>query len=293
MPSTLYSDLSRPPLNQAVLERALVRPGALWTGVDVLPSAASTNTTLAGRARNGAAEGTVLVAEHQTAGRGRLDRVFQTPPRAALTFSVLLRPEAAPNRYGWLPLLMGVAAVRGLGWVAGVEAALKWPNDVLLDGRKLAGILAEAAATPQGTAIVVGMGVNVAQRADELPVPTAVSLALAEAPCTDRDPLLRAVLRGFAERYTAWERHGGDAEASGLAEEYRSCCATVGQRVRVHLPGGRLLEGTATGVDADGCLTVRDGDGAVTPLSAGDVVHVRPGAGEEPGGRGGPLAERR
>lgn len=277
MPSSPYSDLDRPPLDRAALERALVRPGALWTGIDVAATTGSTNTELTARARDGAAEGTVLVTEHQTAGRGRLDRTFETPARAALTFSVLLRPGVPPHRYGWLPLIMGVAAVRGLERVAGVGAALKWPNDVLLGDRKLAGILSEAVTGPEGTAVVVGTGLNVSQTEDELPVPTATSLTVADAPCVDRDPLLRAVLRAFAERYAAWTGHGGDAEAAGLAEEYRDCCATIGRAVRVHLPGGRLLEGAATGVDADGRLTVRAADGTGTHLSAGDVVHVRPG----------------
>ncbi|GLU49583.1 biotin--[acetyl-CoA-carboxylase] ligase [Nocardiopsis ansamitocini] len=273
--SSPYSDLDRPPLNERGLVRALVRPGALWTGVEVTPATASTNTELAARARDGLAGGSVLVTEHQTAGRGRLDRAFHTPARAALTFSVLLRPDVVTNGYGWMSLLMGVAAVGALRRIAEVDAVLKWPNDVLLGDRKLAGILAEAVFAPQGNAIVVGMGLNVSQRAEELPVDTAVSLALAQAPCTDRDPLLRAVLRGFADRYTAWVGHGGDAEVSGLAAEYRACCDTVGRQVRVHLPGDVLLHGTATGIDAEGRLTVRADDGVETALSAGDVVHVR------------------
>ncbi|UOE18270.1 biotin--[acetyl-CoA-carboxylase] ligase [Thermobifida halotolerans] len=278
MPSSLYSDLSRPPLDQRALERALVRPETLWTGIDVVPSLGSTNTELAARARDGAAEGSVLVTEHQTAGRGRMDRTFQTPARAALTFSVLLRPTAPPRGYGWLPLLMGVAAVRAVRRIAAVEAVLKWPNDVLVDGRKLAGILSEAVFDPEGAAVVLGMGLNVSQSEEELPVDTATSLVLSGAVCADRDPLLRAVLRAFAERYTVWADHGGDAEAGGLAEEYRSCCATLGRRVRVHLPEDRLLEGTAAGVDEEGHLLVRTDGGRTTALSAGDVVHVRPGA---------------
>lgn len=276
MPSSPYSDLDRPPLDGRALERALVRPGSLWTRVDVVPSMGSTNTELAARARDGAEHGTVLVTEHQTAGRGRLDRTFTTPARAALTFSVLLRPTAPTSRYGWLPLLMGVAAVRGLHRIAEVAAALKWPNDVLLGERKLAGILAEAVTTAHGTAVVIGMGLNVAQTRSELPVDTATSLTLGRAACVDRDPLLRAVLRAFADRYGTWTAWDGDAEASGLAEEYRTHCTTLGQRVRVHLPGQRRMEGTAVGVDADGCLTVRAADGQPTALSAGDVVHVRP-----------------
>ncbi|GAA3760503.1 BirA family biotin operon repressor/biotin-[acetyl-CoA-carboxylase] ligase [Spinactinospora alkalitolerans] len=280
--SSPFSDLDRPPLRRAALERALVRPGGPWREIEVLPELGSTNTELIGRAREGAAEGAVLVTEHQTAGRGRLDRAFHTPARAALTFSVLLRPDVAPSSYGWLPLLMGVAAVRGIGRVAEAAAGLKWPNDVVSTAadaeRKLAGILSEAASSPDGTAIVIGMGLNVSQSRAELPVDTATSLLLEGAPCTDRDPLLRAVLRGFADRYRAWLEHGGDAEACGLAAEYREHCTTIGREVRVRLPGERLLEGEAVGVDADGRLTVRTAGGGRTSLSAGDVVHVRPAA---------------
>ncbi|MBB6170049.1 BirA family biotin operon repressor/biotin-[acetyl-CoA-carboxylase] ligase [Nocardiopsis mwathae] len=284
-----YTDLDRPPLREAALQRVLVRPGGLWTGIEVAPETGSTNTELVSRAREGAPEGTVLVTEHQTAGRGRLDRTFETPARAALTFSVLVRPDVPAERLGWLPLLMGVAAVHAVRRVGELPASLKWPNDVLSGGvdaegtqRKLAGILSEAAFPAEGaaargrSAVVIGMGLNVLQRRDELPVDTATSLAAEGAPVTDRDPLLRAVLRGFAELYTAWVRHGGDAEASGLAEEYRKRCGTVGRLVRVHLPGGRAAEGRATGVDAEGRLLVRTGAGGEEALSAGDVVHVRP-----------------
>ncbi|MFC7327456.1 biotin--[acetyl-CoA-carboxylase] ligase [Marinactinospora rubrisoli] len=271
-----YTDLLRPPLRAAALNRALVRPGELWSGIEVVPALASTNTELAARARAGAADGTVLVTEHQTAGRGRLDRTFHTPPRAALTFSVLVRPHVPAGRFGWLPLLMGVAAVHAVRRVAGIEAGLKWPNDVLVGERKLAGILSEAAFTGDGPAVVIGMGLNVGQNRDELPVPTATSLVLEGAAHTDRDPLLRAVLRNFAERYRTWQDGDGDAEATGLAAEYRACCTTLGRAVRVHLPGDRRADGTADDVDADGRLAVRSPSGERTALSAGDVVHVRP-----------------
>ncbi|MFC3997036.1 biotin--[acetyl-CoA-carboxylase] ligase [Nocardiopsis sediminis] len=275
-----YTDLDRPPLRAGALERALVRPGGLWRAIEVAAELPSTNTELIRRAREGAPGGTVLVTDHQTAGRGRLDRAFHTPPRAALTFSVLLRPEVPARRLGWLPLLMGVAAVSAIERIAEIPAGLKWPNDVLTradDGRpdrKLAGILSEAAFTDGDPGVVIGMGLNVAQTRAELPVDTATSLAVEEAACTDRDPLLRAVLRGLADRFEAWQAHGGDAEASGLAAEYRGRCTTIGRPVRAHLPGDRVLEGEATGVDADGRLIVR-GPGGEEPLSAGDVVHLR------------------
>lgn len=277
----------RPPLDAAALDAALVRPGGMWHRIEVLPEAASTNTELAARAARGAPHGSVLVTEHQTAGRGRLGRGFSTPPRAALTFSLLVRPAVPVTRLGWLPALMGVAAVGAVHRVTGVKAALKWPNDVMVpahlrsepatsDG-KLAGILSEADFSSGEPGVVVGMGLNVSQERAELPVDTAVSLRGEGSDALDRGVLLTAVLGEFEELYTAWTAAGGDAEAGGLAAAYRDACVTVGRRVRVHLPGDRVLEGTATGVDADAQLLVR-GPGGERALSAGDVIHVRPGS---------------
>ncbi|WP_237277448.1 biotin--[acetyl-CoA-carboxylase] ligase, partial [Streptomyces caniscabiei] len=194
--SDRWSDLGRPPLNSASLRRALVREGGLWSSLDVVPVIGSTNTDLAGRADR-LPEGAVLVAEEQNAGRGRLDRVWSAPPRSGLFFSVLLKPTEVPVRHwGWLPLLSGVAVATGLSRIAGVDTALKWPNDLLVtvrgEERKAGGILAERAGAE---GVVIGIGINVSLREDELPVPTAGSLALAGAETTDRDPLLRAVLR--------------------------------------------------------------------------------------------------
>lgn len=271
----------REPLRRDALERALVRPGGLWRSVEVYPELASTNTELAARARQGGGDATVVVTDHQTSGRGRRDRGFQTPARAALTFSVLVRPEVPPARLGWLPLLMGVAAVDAVRETAGCAAGVKWPNDVLATGgadgtqRKLAGILSEAVTSQSGIAVVVGMGLNVTQTRHELPTPTATSLAVEGAALPEREPLLRAVLDGFAADYTDWAAAGGDAVASGLAQRYRERCDTVGRRVRVELPNGRVVTGSATGVDAYGHLLVRTPSGEEA-LSAGDVVHVRP-----------------
>ncbi|GAB3461678.1 biotin--[acetyl-CoA-carboxylase] ligase [Streptomonospora sediminis] len=281
----------RPPLRGRTLETALVRPGGLWQRVDVLPETGSTNSELLDRARRGEPAGTVLATDNQTAGRGRLDRGFTTPARAALILSVLVRPAAAPARWGWLPLLMGVAAVRVLRGGPGVPAVLKWPNDVLVQGseHKLAGILSEAAFSAPadsaagggngkgtGAGVVIGIGLNVAQERGELPVDSATSLALCGAPGADREALAVALLEEFADLYAAWSAADGDAGRSGLAAEYAACCCTLGRSVRIHLPAGRELHGTATAVDTEGCLAVRDGTGKVHALSAGDVVHVRP-----------------
>ncbi|MFE3458986.1 biotin--[acetyl-CoA-carboxylase] ligase [Nocardiopsis aegyptia] len=277
----------RPPLDAAALNAALVRPGRMWRGVDVVPAVGSTNSELVARSATGAPHGSVLVTEHQTAGRGRLGRVFTTPDRAALTFSVLLRPRVPTNALGWIPVIMGVAAVTAVRRVSGVAAVLKWPNDLLVpaaerageaenDG-KLAGILSEADfSAPDALGVVVGIGLNVSQDRSELPVDTAVSLRGEGATSLDRGDLLTALLEEFEELYTPWSAAGGDAGACGLAAAYRELCVTIGRRVRVHLPGDGLLEGVAAGVDGDARLLV-DGPEGRTALSAGDVVHVRPG----------------
>ena len=268
-----YADLDRPPLDAAALRRALIRRDGLWRDVRVEPALGSTNAVVADLARSGAGEGLVLVTEHQTAGRGRLGRSWVTPPRAALTFSVLLRPDVPAERWPWLPLLAGLAVAETLKRTAEVEAVLKWPNDVLVADRKVAGILAERVDSSAAAAAVVGIGLNVTQRRDELPVPEATSVALEEAAVTDRSVLLRALLRMLEALYAQWRREDGNP-ASGLGDAYRQLCATLGRPVRVETAGGQRFEGLATDVDADGRLVVET-DGAVARLTAGDVVHLR------------------
>ncbi|MGJ7415887.1 biotin--[acetyl-CoA-carboxylase] ligase [Streptomyces cinereoruber] len=270
-----WSDLDRPPLNETALRRALILPDGLWTSLDVVPTTGSTNTDLAARAAD-LPEGAVLVAEEQTSGRGRLDRTWSAPARSGIFVSVLLKPDVPAHRWGWLPLLTGVAAATGLAKAAGVDMSLKWPNDLLVsvkgEERKTGGILAERAGTD---GVVVGLGLNVTLREDELPVPGAGSLLLADAVSTDRDTLLRAVLRSLAQWYGEWTRAGGDPGASGLQEAYAAGCATLGRRVRAELPGERTLEGEAIALDGDGRLVVATEGGGTEAVGAGDIVHVR------------------
>jgi BirA family transcriptional regulator, biotin operon repressor / biotin---[acetyl-CoA-carboxylase] ligase len=261
--------------------------GGLWTSVTVVPSTGSTNADLAAA---GGPEGQVLAAEEQTAGRGRMGRSWVSQPGAALTFSVLLRPDPVPaERRGWLPLLAGVAVARAVRAVSGLPATLKWPNDVLITGNKLAGILAEQ--TSNG-AVVIGIGINVATQADALPSGAgglrATSIAIEGGRDTgdrevgrgrlagetvSRQRLLAEVLRQLERPYVAF-RGNPDPEATGLRAEYRTLCATLGRQVRAELPGGSTLTGEATDVDVDGRLLIA-ASGAVTPLSAGDVIHLR------------------
>lgn len=266
-----FTDLERPPLRERPLRAALVVDGGVWTGLRVVGRTTSTNADVVAAAAEGADEGLVVVAEHQVAGRGRGGRTWTAPARSGLTFSVLLRPPLATRpRWGWLPLLAGVAVAAPLARLSGLDVGLKWPNDVLVGERKLGGLLAEAS----GDAVVVGIGINVSLREDELPVPAATSLRLAGSEVADREPVLRAVLRELAVLYRAWVDAGGDAAASGLLPAYRDACVTLGRPVTVHLPGGRALAGEAVDVDEAGMLLVRDG-AQVHALGAGDVVHVR------------------
>jgi BirA family biotin operon repressor/biotin-[acetyl-CoA-carboxylase] ligase len=271
-----YGDLARPPLDAAALRRSLRTglPGSWWAAADVVATSGSTNADLVAAARAGAPEATVLVAEHQTAGRGRMGRSWQAPARSALTLSVLVRPGVPARRWTWLPLLAGVAVAEAVERATGVEARLKWPNDVVVADRKLAGILLERAETPAGPAAVVGLGLNVSLGADELPVPTATSLLLEGALTVDRQPLLLAVLRTFEALYLAWSGTDGDP-AAGLQASYVRRCATLGQRVRVDLPDGTVATGDAESVDAGGRLVIAAAAGR-RALGAGDVVHVRP-----------------
>jgi BirA family biotin operon repressor/biotin-[acetyl-CoA-carboxylase] ligase len=281
VPASPYTDLDRPPLSAPALRRALIVPGGLWSALDVATETGSTSADVAAAAGAGVPEGLVVVAERQSAGRGRRDRIWVSPPRAGLTLSVLLRPgqgvgATVPQRYwGWLPLLAGVALREAVGRLAELDARLKWPNDLLIGDAKCAGILAEVV----GDGVVVGIGLNVTTRLDELPTTTtglaATSLRLAGAAATDRDPLLRALLRGLAQWYAGWREAGGDAEMCGLLAAYREGCATIGREVRVLLPDGLEVAGTATTVDRDGLLVVRTVDGTEQRVSAGDVVHVR------------------
>ena len=270
----------REPLDAAGLRRAAVRPDGLWREIEVVPSTGSTNADLLARALRGEPEGVVLAAEEQTAGRGRMGRSWTSPRYAALTFSLLIRPDVPPARRGWLPLLAGVAVAAAVTTVTGVPARLKWPNDVLAGEAKLAGILAEAA----GDAIVVGIGLNVSTEPAELsrlpagPGPGALpatSLRAAGATALNREKILLTILAGFERWYRAWRQAGGDPDRSGLRPEYDSRSATIGRTVRAELPGGQALSGPAAGVDSDGRLLVRVSSGAEVPVAAADVVHLR------------------
>jgi BirA family biotin operon repressor/biotin-[acetyl-CoA-carboxylase] ligase len=266
--ASAWSDLSRPPLSADRLRRAL-ESGPVWREIRLVGTTESTNADVATAARAGAPEGLVVVAEQQTAGRGRLDRSWESPARAGALVSALLRPRIDPARWPLLALLTGLAAVEAVIAVGQIDAALKWPNDVMADGRKLGGILVERV----DDAVVVGAGINVSTRRDELLVETATSLALVGG-VTDREILVKELLRALARRYVAWRDTEG--AASSVLPAYRERCETIGQQVELQQPGGATVRGHAVGVDDDGRLLVREADtGAERAWLVGDVTHVR------------------
>lgn len=265
----MFSDLSRPPLDVTELRRNL----SFFSSLDVVAETGSTNADLLARAADPDADRQVLIAEHQTKGRGRHGREWVSPVQAQIAMSVLLRVQDVPvGEFGWIPLLTGIAVTDALRSVAEVDAVLKWPNDILIGDKKVAGILAEMSATPTGNVVVVGLGLNVSLRADELPVPEATSLLIENAEVTDRTTLIRAILRSFADWYGHWEKAG--FKASVLSDAYADRCATIGANVRAELPSGGVLEGRATGVDTAGRLQIDTGNELAT-VTAGDVRHVR------------------
>lgn len=195
--------------------------------------------------------------------------------------SVLLRPRADTALWGTLPLLAGAAVRRAVESVLagavlpGHPVALKWPNDVLIGGSKVSGVLGEL--LPDARGLVIGAGINLTLAADELPVPTATSLELAGAPAASLgvDAVLSAYLRELVALFSAWESAGGSARESGLLDELGSTSATLDRAVRVELPGGLVRTGTARAIDDDGRLVVDTDDGSALVVAAGDVTHLR------------------
>lgn len=218
----------------------------------------------------------VLLTEDQREGRGRMDRSWVTPPGTALAASVVVRVLGLPMAArGWIPLLAGAAmtgAIRGQLRGSEYTAELKWPNDVLVDGRKICGILAEAVSGDTG-AVVIGAGVNTRMAEIDLPVTTAVSFAALGRECDD-DLLLADFLLALDDSLRSLIAAHGDAESSGARREVLAVCATIGSDVAVALPDGGRLEGRADRLDPDGRLVVTHAAGE-TALSAGDVVHLR------------------
>lgn len=268
-------DEVRTALDETTLRAAAAVPGPMWRRLDVVTETGSTNADLIARATSGEdISGAVLIAEHQNAGRGRNGRIWSARPRAQISMSMgVPATDVPPAAWGWVPLVTGLAVVDAVAQVTGVQAGLKWPNDVLAgpDRHKLAGILAEVA--QPAAVIVVGVGLNVSLDADELPDPAATSLKVLGAHNLDRAALIGAMLQQMGRRVAELRRAGG-ADA-GLVDEYTTRSLSIGARVRATMPGDREVIGDALAVDDQGRLRIDTGADVVV-VSAGDIVHLRP-----------------
>lgn len=253
----------RPPLGS--LASLVSTAWAPWPLPEVLETTPSTMLDVERRAADGAGEGTVVIAEEQTAGRGRRGRAWESSARAGLWWSLLLRPNVPADQLGWLPLVIGIGVARGLYAAVGVEATLKWPNDVLVDDGKLAGILAERLGDGS---VIVGVGINVDQGIDELPDGGASLRTLGLT--ADRAAVMLRVLPAVAESYRAW------IAGADMREAYAALSATLGRAVTADFGEGRMVTGRAHGLGPSGELVIEDDLGTEHVLTAGDVTLLRP-----------------
>lgn len=257
----------RAPLDVAFLRRELVERGP-FASLDVVPETGSTNTDLMALAKEGAPAWTVLMSEHQVSGKGRMGRTFNAPPGAQLILSLLVRPAPSMlDHVGLLSMAAGLALVDAIGHDQQVR--LKWPNDLIRDGKKLCGILAEGVDLDKDPGIIIGIGLNTSLRAEELPVPHASSLEMENIPY-ERNVLAVAELKALHARITQWE-----TDPAGMMADYVAVCASIGQDVRVILPGDKELLGTVRTVLPTGEIVVTDDHGTDHTLAVGDVIHLR------------------
>lgn len=265
----------RAALDVDAIRRDLIGPKRALRSLDVVETTGSTNADLLARQAAGAdIDGAVLIAEHQSAGRGRLGRSWSAPARSALTLSVGVDAGALPpSAWGWLPLLTGVAVTDAVYATTGMQPGLKWPNDIAVGESKLGGILAEVAVP--ASVIVVGLGLNVTLTAEEAPDPRATSLLMLGSTMLDRTALLGSVLAELSARIDRWRALGGTD--AGLVADYRARSVTLGTKVRALLPGDREIIGVATDLDEFGQLHIDTGAQTVA-VSAGDITHLRTAA---------------
>ena len=252
------SQAPRAPLNKSIIDGKISQ---YWR-VSVVDLTASTQSDLAELVSASVAKsGEVIVAEFQSNGRGRLDRRFEAPPQSALLFSLYITPMRARSDWSFISLLAALAMREVITENLTENTTLKWPNDILIGDKKVAGLLAQQI----GDGVIVGIGLNVAMGADELPVPTATSLALSGSNNLDRNLLLSAFLNRFENIFKDWDS-GND-----FLEKYRQVSSTLGRQVRVEVLGRDSIEAEAVSITAQGALILSDG----AEVNVGDVVHLR------------------
>jgi BirA family biotin operon repressor/biotin-[acetyl-CoA-carboxylase] ligase len=273
-----FVDESRRRIDQAVLTRTLTAPVGPLPRITVVQTSPSTNEEIAEALRGGAQwpHLAALVADWQTDGHGRAGRSWVTPKGSSVTVSYVVRPRNVPaDKVGWVSLIAGLAVARTIER-DGFEASLKWPNDVLIldplqrrlsgwgPSRKVAGVLCEVV----GDAIIVGIGLNVSQSEEELPVPHAISLGLAQSANLDREALIESISRELASLLDRWEAEKGEGS---VIDEVTQACDTIGRAVDVAKPGGSTISGVVKGLSPEGGLIVEVGSGWVETILAGDV----------------------
>ena len=255
----MSNEVLRTPLDEAEINS---RVTPYWRVSVVELTGSTQNDLLQLVESNNALDGQVIATEFQSNGRGRLDRTFQAPAQSALLFSFYIKPRKERSEWGFISLIAGLSLVRAITTIdTAMNVSLKWPNDLIINEKKCAGIIAQT--TNEG--IVIGIGLNVSMTPNELPVSTATSLAIEGSTITDRNLLLSHLLNTFAELFEAWE------EGSELLDEYASASSTIGKKVRIELPGGENLEATVARISHTGELVLDDG----RHVSAGDVIHLR------------------
>lgn len=304
--STNVASAGSVPDREPLDRTALVAPDFLGaTGIsrlDVVDTTGSTNEDLLRAVRvdpKAWPDLSVLTAEHQSSGRGRLARQWEAPPRSSIAVSLVLRPVNAQglpvptHSYSWLSMVAALALREALMETAGLPAQIKWPNDVLVNGRKISGILAqmEPLSGPGVPAVILGTGINVSLTEEELPVPTATSVLMEQSSASDRTGLLKSYLSRFATLYRGFCNADGDPEAGlaggpSLHKRLEHVMVTLGREVRAQLPGDHEIIGHATRLDPYGSLLVVDDAGKEHVVTAGDVVHLRPWS-RETGGESG------
>lgn len=258
------------PIDVASLTNKLKATPFTQGKIHYLPSTVSTNDVARDLAEKGAPEGTIVIAESQTRGRGRLDRTWHSPPGTGLYFSIILRPQLDPSDLPKITLLAGIAAAEAIEENTGLRPLIKWPNDLLLEGKKVAGILAELYGDITSPYVILGIGINVHTRLEEFPPELqeiATSLAMAGGQNISRTNLMQAVLTHLGRWYELFKK----GAFQPILDAWRKRCVIIGTHVKI-LSGEKELEGTVVDVDEAGALLLRDQAGQIQRILSGEVI---------------------
>jgi len=264
------SSPDRNPIDVASLTSTLKTTPFAQGEIQYLPTTSSTNDVARDLAEKGAPEGTIVIAEAQTKGRGRLGRTWHSPPGAGLYFSIVLRPRLDPSDLPKITLLAGTAVAESIEETTGLHPVIKWPNDLLLAGKKVAGILTELYGDIAAPYVILGIGINIHTRREEfLPElqETSTSLAMAGGQDISRADLMQAILTHLGRWYELFKK----GAFQPILDAWRKRCVISGARVRI-LSGERELEGIVVDVDLSGALLLRDQAGQIRRILSGEVI---------------------